>query len=141
VRAALALTLLAAGIGQLVLGLGHVPLPRWLGWEADAELLTTSPVNRSVSYVHTFFVGLVVAALGLLDIVFRFELLADPRLGRAMIGFVAVFWLARLLAQVTVFKPAMHLLPFHPWLHRSGVAAWTILTLAHGAAFAFNVAN
>lgn len=125
--------LVVVGLGQIGLGLGHAVLPRALSWDADLE--STSPMTRAVSYVHTFFVGLVVILFGLVDVLYRHELVNDRRLGAFLSAALAIFWACRAAFQVTVFAAETRKLRFGRTLQPIAIAAWSGLSLVHLAAF------
>ena len=129
--------LVLIGVGQIALGVGHVGLPKAMHWETD--LAGTSPMTRSVSYVHTFFIGFVTALFGIIDVFYRTELLNDPKLGRLIAGFLALFWGCRAAAQVLYFAVETRKLPYGLFLQYLAVLAWLTLTLTHVAAFVLNV--
>ncbi|MFI4982790.1 MAG: hypothetical protein ACHQIO_20760, partial [Nevskiales bacterium] len=62
----LPLNLTIAGVLLLGLGILHVALPVVLQW--NRELAGASPLNREVSYVHCFFIGLACLLWGLLPL-------------------------------------------------------------------------
>jgi hypothetical protein len=134
---AIALLLVMAGIGQIVLGLSHAVLPRLLGWTND--LSSTSDMTRAVSYVHTFFIGLVVAGFGACDLFYRHELLADEHVGRGLVGLMTLFWGCRFVAQATVFRSVTRSLAGGKLLQPLAVIGWITITLIHAASLAMNL--
>jgi hypothetical protein len=126
------------GAGQIALGIGHVGLPRILQWKTD--LASVSSMTRSVSYVHTFFIGLVTTLFGLIDVFFRNDLVVEPRLGRLLCGSVALFWGCRAAAQVFCFATETRKLPYGTVLQYLAVLAWLTLTSVHVAALVMNFA-
>lgn len=129
--------LVCAGVAQMILGAAHAYLPRMLHWNTD--LAATSDITQAVSYVHSFFIGFMVFAMGLGSVVLRHDLLTEPRLGRVLAGFLAVFWCCRLLTQITVFRPVMSQLPGAPWLQWVGLAGWAGLTVIYASTFVLNL--
>lgn len=103
------LLLIVIGAGQIALGVGHAGLPHALNWKA--ELAGTSPMTRSVSYVHTYFIGFVTVLFGIVDVLYRNELLNDPRLGCLLAGSIALFWSCRVVAQLACFSGETRKLP------------------------------
>jgi len=123
-----ALHLRFAGALLLCLGAAHLVLPRALGW--SVELQSVSLMTRQVSYVHTYFIGLMCALFGLAGTVLATDLLQPERMARAvLIGAIAV-WGSRLLAQLCVFDSTL-------WRgsaltvvgHAAMVALWSYQTL------------
>ena len=62
----LELNLTITGVLLVSLGVLHVALPALLRWNRD--LAAASLINREVSYVHCFFIGLACALWGLLPL-------------------------------------------------------------------------
>jgi hypothetical protein len=130
--------LVVIGAGQIALGIGHVGLPRVLQWKTD--LASVSSMTRSVSYVHTFFIGFVTTLFGMIDVFFRNDLVMEPRLGRLLCGSVALFWGCRAAAQVFWFATETRKLPYGVMLQYLAVLAWLTLTSVHVAALVVNFA-
>lgn len=105
--------------GALLVGLGalHIALPAVLGWHR--ELAGLSPLDREVSYVHCFFIGLACMLWGLLPLTAgRLLLQPAPVTQLVLIGAVA-FWASRLVIQLAVFNR-----------HARQSAAWLALSMA-----------
>jgi hypothetical protein len=101
----LAFNLRVAGALLLCVAAAHVVLPRALGW--TVELRGVSLLTRQVSYVHTYFIGLMCGLFGLVAIFLARDLLAPDRLAPAvLLGAVAV-WGSRLVIQLWVFDPSL----------------------------------
>jgi hypothetical protein len=122
--------------GLLLVGLGivHVALPRVLRWQRD--LAGISPLNREVSYVHCFFIGLMCVLWGLLPLTARQALLEPSPVTRLVLIAAVIFWAARLIIQVLVFnRHATTSLPWLAlsvagtglWLYLTGVWTWTLI--------------
>ncbi len=119
-------------IGWLMLALAllHGGFPRYFDWRAELRLL--SPINRQMMQVHTFFVALTVALMGVLCLTSGPELIGTP-LGRRVCAGLAVFWTVRLLTQFgwysmdlwrgKPFETAVHVLFALLWLYLS-VTFW-----------------
>ena len=90
--------------GVLLLGLGilHIPLPGVLQW--NRELAGVSPLNREVSYVHCFFIGLTCLLWGLLPLTAGRSLLQPSPVARLVLIGAVVFWASRLAIQLLVFN-------------------------------------
>jgi hypothetical protein len=125
------------GVILLVLGALHLALPRTLQW--SVELANASPLNREVSYVHCYFIGLVCLLWGLLPLTAGPSLLMpNPVVRLVLIGAVA-FWACRFVAQIVVFN--RHARDSKRWFAASlaGTALWLYLTLVWGAALAVHL--
>ena len=114
--------------GALLVGLGalHIALPAVLSWHR--ELAGVSPLNREVSYVHCFYIGLACVLWGLLPLTAgRLLLQPGPVTRLVLIGAVA-FWGSRLVIQLAVFN--RHARQSAAWLALStaGTVLWLYLT-------------
>ena len=78
-----------------------VQIPRVLNWEK--ELAKLHPFLRQLFWVYGVFVVLTIIGFGTISLLCKEELLTGTLLGRSFCGFVAVFWLLRLLTQFFVF--------------------------------------
>lgn len=123
-----------AGLVLLGLGLVHVGLPRVLGWQH--ELAGASQLNRQVSYVHCFFIGLVCVLWGLLPLTAGAELLRPHPVTRIVLLGAVGFWASRLVIQLAVFNG--HARRSRIWcaLSLAGTALWTYLTAVWACALA-----
>ena len=123
----LALNLTVAGALLVGLGVLHVALPAVLGW--SSELADASPLNREVSYVHCFFIGLACVLRGLLPLTAdRLLLQPAPVTRLVLIGAVA-FWSSRFVVQLVVFN--RHARQSVAWLAlcTAGTVLWLYLTV------------
>jgi hypothetical protein len=116
-------------VGLILFGLGavHAALPRVLVWRSD--LSGASLLNREVSYVHCYFIGLACLLWGLLALTAGPALLAPGPLARSVLIGAVVFWASRLVIQVAVFNH--HACRSGRWLVLSvaGTGLWLYLTL------------
>ena len=115
--------------GVLLLGLAalHIALPGVLHW--GRELASASPLNREVSYVHCFFVGLACLLWGLLPLTAGRSLLEPSPVTRLVLTGAVVFWASRLAIQLLVFN--RHARQSTPWcaISITGTALWLYLTM------------
>lgn len=122
------LTLNLTVTGVLLVGLGvlHIALPAALGW--NRELAGASPLNREVSYVHCFFIGLACVLWGLLPLTAASQLLQPGPITRLVLIGAVVFWASRLIIQLVVFN--RHARRSAAWLALStaGTVLWLYLT-------------
>ncbi|MDQ6615337.1 MAG: hypothetical protein M3083_11465 [Actinomycetota bacterium] len=79
-----ALHLRMAGIVLLGLGASHLILPRALGWRD--ELRRVSVLTRQVSYVHTYFIGVLCGLFGVMAAVLPSDLLRPDHLSVVILG-------------------------------------------------------
>ena len=85
-------------IGLLLISLAfvHVIFPRYFEWKE--ELKSLSLINREMTYVHTFFIALIVLMFGVLSFFYSVELVRTP-FGKVISLGMGIFWSFRLLAQ------------------------------------------
>jgi len=122
----LPLNLTIAGVLLVGLGALHAVLPAVLRWRT--EMAGASLLNREVSYVHCFFIGLACLLWGLLPLAAgRFLLQPGPVTSLVLTGAV-IFWASRLLIQLLVFN--RHARQSRPWCVMSalGTSLWLYLT-------------
>ncbi len=122
----LTINLTVAGTILVGLGVVHIALPAVLGWRR--ELTGVSPLNREVSYVHCFFIGLACVLWGLLPLTAGRVLLQHGPVTRLVLIGAVIFWGCRLAIQLLVFN--RHARESAPWLALSlaGTGLWLYLT-------------
>jgi hypothetical protein len=116
-------------VGLLLVGLGavHVVLPRALRW--PSELVDASPLNREVSYVHCYFIGLACLLWGLLPLTAGPLLLEPNPITRLVLIGAVAFWASRFVIQLAVFN--RHARESTQWraLSIAGTGLWLYLTV------------
>jgi hypothetical protein len=122
----LPLNLTIAGVLLLGLGILHIALPGALQW--DRELAGASPLNREVSYVHCFFIGLACLLWGLLPLTAGRSLLQPSPVARLVLIGAVVFWASRLVIQLLVFNRHARESPSWYALSIAGTGLWLYLT-------------
>lgn len=90
-----------AGVGQLVLILGSLAIPRQLGWRE--KLAATTPLTRQMFLVYAGYIWATNLSFGLVSALASGWLLDGSPLGTAVCGFMFVYWLARVIVQWTYF--------------------------------------
>ena len=120
----LALNLTVSGALLVGLGILHIALPTVLGWHR--ELAGASSLNREVSYVHCFFIGLACVLWGLLPLTGTSLLLQPAPVTRLVL--IGAFWASRLVIQLVVFN--RHARQSAAWLAlcAAGTLLWLYLT-------------
>ena len=93
-----------AGVAQVLLALIHAVFPRYFRWRE--ELSRLSLVNAEMMRVHTLFVALTVAGIGVLSWGWAGEV-AGTAFGRVFAKAVAVFWGVRLVVQHFGYSAAL----------------------------------
>lgn len=81
--------------------LASAAVPQALDWKH--ELRKLDGLLRQLIWVHGLFIVLTIIGFGAIALCFSAELAAGTPLARAVCGFIAIFWTARLLVQFFVF--------------------------------------
>src|SRR5881296_1618491 len=89
-----------AGAIQLAIVFTMLWVPRVLDWRG--LLAPLHPFMRRLLWVYAAFITFVNLGFGMLSLRHAGELATTP-LGRGVCGFIAIYWLARLLVQFFVF--------------------------------------
>jgi hypothetical protein len=117
-------------IGALLIGLAllHAFFPRHFRWKE--ELSGLSLLSRQIMYVHTLFIGLMIALMGVLCLTSSSDL-TTTTLGKKVCLGMALFWTTRLLVQFfgysselwrgKLFETATHIVFSLLWLYLSVV--------------------
>jgi hypothetical protein len=91
---------LAAGIGQLVLVVASLAIPSTLNWREDTVKLR--PLTRQVFWTYAVYIWCTNLAFGLVSL--RPDWLLDRSpLATGVTGFIAVYWVGRVLIQFFYF--------------------------------------
>jgi hypothetical protein len=93
--------LVAAGLGQLVLALASLAIPRVLGWRDDTAKLR--PLTRQVFWTYAAYIWVTNVCFGILSTFCPEWLLDRSPLARAVSGFITAYWGARALVQFFYF--------------------------------------
>jgi hypothetical protein len=117
----------------LLLGAAHSVIPRYFGWKR--ELAAVSLFTRQVFMVHHFFIGLLVAMLGLLSLFHADDLLQPMPLSRAVLIGILAFWLIRFVFQLAVYDPAIWRgKPFYTAMHVVFSFFWGYVVVTYAVA-------
>lgn len=131
--AILKLLVTLAGVGQLTLAAGSLAIPRILRWREDTARLR--PLTRQVFWTYAAYIWTTNTLFGLLSLLGARLLLDGSPLARAVCGYIALYWGARVGVQFLYFDRSDA--PSGP-LIRLGeaalVALFVALTLVYGAA-------
>ena len=99
--------ILLGGVCHFGILLASALVPRVLDWRR--ELAQVSPLSRHVVWTHGVFIVLTIIAFGLITVANASALAAGSALARWFCGFVAVFWLSRLVVQLFLFDARPYL--------------------------------
>ncbi|HEV8605866.1 MAG TPA: hypothetical protein VGQ99_10895 [Tepidisphaeraceae bacterium] len=102
----LTLHLRIVGATLLILAFSHLFFGRHFDWKTDLAKLAL--LNRQIFHVHTFFICLVLAMMGILSLFFPHALTAPPTLlAKLVLTGLTLFWGTRLLFQWFVYDWAL----------------------------------
>jgi hypothetical protein len=91
----------AGGIYNIVLVIFHLLFWRIFNWKEDLRSL--SFLNRAIMQVLNLSLTLAFVIFSYISLVHTKELISTS-LGQSLLGFIALFWLARSVEQVVFFK-------------------------------------
>jgi hypothetical protein len=133
--------IVAAGVGQIALAAASPAIPRLLNW--NAGLAPLQPLLRQMFWVYAGYILITNLCFGLVSAFAPEWLLDGSRLANAVVGFIAVYWLARIVIQFTYFDRKAMVPPGAPWHQRWGTIGiellFVYLAAAYGLAFAAGV--
>lgn len=75
-------------------------------WDYAGSLAGTKVIVRQIFHVHCAYIVAIIAALAVLCLVWPGLLLADG-MGRVLAAFFALFWLSRVIVQLTYYDKGM----------------------------------
>ncbi|MEO7212755.1 hypothetical protein [Mucilaginibacter sp.] len=90
-----------AGLAQIVLAAGSVAIPKVLGW--NPELAKVQTLIKQMVWVHGAYILVINLCLGLVSLFAAHELLNGSQLALLLTGFIAVYWVSRVLTQFFYF--------------------------------------
>jgi len=135
---ALLLLLQLAGWAQIALALGSLTIPRVLQWRAS--LLTTRPLIRQMFWVYAGYIFAINLCFGLISVLLSNDLINGSILATLICGFIAVYWISRILIQFFYFDRSAF--PRGGW-YLAGeivlVSLFVVLSLIYAVAFYLNL--
>ena len=96
--------LVAAGVGQLILVVASLAIPRVLRWPEDLARLR--PLTRQVFWSYAGYIWATNLSFGLVSALAPHWLLDRTPLAGAVCGFIATYWGARVVIQFAYFDRA-----------------------------------
>ncbi|MBL4674617.1 MAG: hypothetical protein JKY70_00160 [Mucilaginibacter sp.] len=90
-----------AGVGQLMLALGSIMVPKVLKW--PQELAKVEPMIKRLFWVYAVYILVINCSFGLLSLFMSEQLTNATPLASAVSGFIAVYWISRLSIQFLYF--------------------------------------
>ena len=97
-----ALLIASGGVCHFGILIASALVPKVLDWRTQLGLL--SPLCRHVVWTHGVFIVLVIVGFGALSLGLASELAAGTLLARSLCAFIGIFWLARLMIQLFLFR-------------------------------------
>jgi hypothetical protein len=93
--------ILFAGVGQIGIVVANFLLPGILNYREN--LAKVSPIIRQIFIGHAAYIVLVVLGFAAISLLFADELCGGSRLGTFFSGFLAFFWLSRVVVQLCYY--------------------------------------
>jgi len=119
-----------AGVVQLLIASANLFAPRKLRYAENLALV--SPMVRQIFRVMCFYIVVVLVGFAGLCFAFAPDLAGGSTLGRALSGFLALFWGVRVLVQLFVYDREMK--RRHPVFNGLFLTAFLFLTATFTAA-------
>lgn len=121
------------GFILIPLSIIHVIFPKYFNW--DKELSTLSLINRQMTYVHTFFIALIILLMGILCLTSAGELI-HTHLGQKISFGLGIFWLLRLFIQFFGYSSVLWKGKlFETTVHILFIVMWGYISLIFFAAY------
>lgn len=129
--------ILLAGLAQIVLVLGSFAIPKILNWRT--ELNKVQPLIKQIFWIYAAYILIINLCFGLISCFDANELINGSKLAMLITGFIAVYWISRLVIQFTYFDRAHF--PTGKW-NKLGegllVSLFIFLSIVYSAAFYLN---
>ena len=127
-----------AGLGQIVLALASLAIPRVLRWAEETAKLR--PLLRQMFWTYGAYIWCTNLAFGLVSALAPDWLLDRSPLAAAVTGFIALYWGARVVIQFAYFDRSDAPPGAHVRLAEAGlVALFVYLTFVYALASAANL--
>ena len=93
-----------AGLAQIALAAGSLAIPKILNWRI--ELAKVQPLIKQMFWTYAAYILVINLCFGLLSVFDPGELTNGSGLAMALTGFIAVYWISRVLIQFLYFDRA-----------------------------------
>jgi hypothetical protein len=126
-----------AGLAQVVLVAGSLAVPKVLKWRL--ELAKVQPLIKQMFWTYAVYIAVINLCFGLVSLFAAADLLNGSRLATLLTGFIAVYWISRVLTQFLYFDRASF--PAGGWNKLAEVvlvALFCSLSVVYSWAFYFN---
>ncbi len=122
-----------AGGLQIVIVIANFFLPAILDYRVN--LAKVSPIIRHIFWGHAGYIVLILAGFAAISLLFPEDLCGASGIGRFLSGFLALFWLSRVVVQTFLYDSEVK--RAHPWGNAFFTATFLYLGLAYLAAALF----
>ena len=126
-----------AGLAQIILALSSLAIPKMLNWRV--ELNKTTTLIRQMFWTYAAYIWVINVCFGLLSVFCYTDLASGSVLAILMNGFIATYWISRVLIQFFYFDraafPTGKLYLFGEGLL---VLVFIILSIVYAYAFVYN---
>ena len=126
-----------AGLAQIALVFGSLAVPKILNWKT--ELAKVQPLIKQMFWTYAAYILLINLCFGLLSLFDFRELVNGSKLALLITGFIAVYWISRVLIQFFYFDRSNF--PKGKWNNVGEivlVVLFVFLSIAYSAAFYIN---
>lgn len=129
--------ILTAGLAQIVLAIGSLVIPKILNWRD--ELAKVRPLIKQMFWTYAGYILGINLSFGLLSTFDFRDLINGSKLAMAITGFIAIYWISRILVQFFYFDKTDF--PTGKW-NKLGeillIALFIFLSLVYSLAFYTN---
>lgn len=125
------------GLAQITLAVGSLAIPKILNWRG--ELSKVRPIIKQIFWTYAAYILGFNLSFGFLSVFSGEELVNGSILAKAVTGFIAVYWISRILIQFFYFDRSDF--PRGGWYRAGEIALVTlfiVLSTVYGCAFYLN---
>jgi membrane associated rhomboid family serine protease len=129
-----------AGLGQIALVFGSMAVPKVLGWEA--ALSSVHPLIRQMFWTYSAYIFTINLCFGLISALDYGDITNGTHLAGLLTGFIAVYWISRVLIQFFYFDRANF--PIGKWHKLAEVALvslFVFLSIVYSTACYYNFSH
>jgi len=126
------LAILLAGFTQLAIAFSSLLIPRILGWREETARLR--PLTRQVFWTYAVYIWATNVAFGLVSVLAPGSLLDGSLLARSVAGFIALYWLGRVVVQFVVYDRSVAVKPLFRFAETAYLVAFAYLGVAYAIA-------
>jgi hypothetical protein len=91
-------------LSQIALAIGSLAVPRALNWKV--ELAKTRPLIGQMFWVYAAYIFVINICFGVISVLAAKDLINHSHLALALTGFIALYWISRVLIQFLYFDRA-----------------------------------